>query len=57
MVLRRYSQSSHGFTMTKRGGLIRNRYQEFVKRPESFRSLMFLSSDKRKKAFITLAKE
>lgn len=43
--------------MTKRGGLIRNRYQEFVKRPESFRSLMFLSSDKRKKAFITLAKE
>ena len=49
MGLRHYSQRRHGFTMTKSEGLIRNRYQKFVKRPESFRSLVFLSADKRKK--------
>ena len=36
MVLRHNSQRSYGFSMTKSAVLIRNRYQEFVKRPESF---------------------
>lgn len=36
MVFSHYSQRSYGFSMTKSAVLIRNRYQEFVKRPESF---------------------
>ena len=36
MVLRHYSQRSKEFSMTKSVVLIRNRYQEFVKGPESF---------------------
>lgn len=43
MVFRHYSQRSYGFIMTKTRVLILNRYQEIVKRPESFRSL---STDK-----------
>lgn len=46
MVFRHNSQRSYGFIITKTRVLILNRYQEFVKRPESFRSLMFLSTDK-----------
>lgn len=46
MVFRHNSQRSYGFIMTKTRVLILNRYQEFVKRPESFRSLMLLSTDK-----------
>ena len=56
MVFWHNSQRSYGFNMTKNGVLIPNRYQEFLKRPESFRSLMFLSADK-EESFIRITKE